>query len=389
MPNPITAALSTTASAEKPQAKPRAEDAQKAEASFQSVLDQHPDHHTESIEMIDLTTPEPAAPEPEGDPLPEETDLPDQEAVHGVTERPGQSEATPTDASHQAHAIAPPVVVLASSDGPTEGTLAATIQTPIQPRALNQPQAALVAPKVSGSVPTAKEQRQTGQETEPNIKGTRPLPDAEDVPDRAAVIRDPSPVSAAPKPAPTMVQMQLLASEKQANPADSAERSEPDEARAIRDVQTTAPAREATMTQQPMTAAARTEMARAIAGQMAAVIHARPQSGAVEVALNPEELGRVSIVLNGREDGFQITIAAERPETLDIMRRHIAVLEAEFRNLGLGHLSVDLGSSSDTHREAEKEGNSSNSDPQQIEHTVTTLSAAPRIGASGRIDIRL
>ena len=66
--------------------------------------------------------------------------------------------------------------------------------------------------------------------------------------------------------------------------------------------------------------AARAEVARAIAGQMAAAVQARPGSGAVEIALNPEELGRVSIVLNGRDDGFYVTIAAERPETLDLMR---------------------------------------------------------------------
>ncbi|MEO1106992.1 MAG: flagellar hook-length control protein FliK [Pseudomonadota bacterium] len=94
--------------------------------------------------------------------------------------------------------------------------------------------------------------------------------------------------------------------------------------------------------------AARAEVARAIAGQMAAAIQARPGLGAIEIALNPEELGRVSIVLNGREDGFYLTIAAERPETLDLMRRHIAMLSEEFQKLGYGDLSFDLGNSSDS-----------------------------------------
>ncbi len=93
---------------------------------------------------------------------------------------------------------------------------------------------------------------------------------------------------------------------------------------------------------------ARAEVARAVVGQLAAAISTRPSAGGVEIALNPEELGRVSITLNGREDGFYLTIAAERPETLDLMRRHIAILSAEFEKLGYGDLSLDLGMSGDT-----------------------------------------
>ncbi len=104
--------------------------------------------------------------------------------------------------------------------------------------------------------------------------------------------------------------------------------------------------RESTQTMPISTA--RVEIARAVAGQLAAAISTRPSAGGVEIALNPEELGRVSITLNGREDGFYLTIAAERPETLDLMRRHIAILSAEFERLGYRDLSLDLGLSGDT-----------------------------------------
>lgn len=89
----------------------------------------------------------------------------------------------------------------------------------------------------------------------------------------------------------------------------------------------------------------RPETARAIAGQMAAVITEKPGAGNIQIALNPEELGRVSITMGGREDGLHLLIAAERPETLDLMRRHIAVLADEFQKLGFGDLSFDLGQS--------------------------------------------
>jgi flagellar hook-length control protein FliK len=80
---------------------------------------------------------------------------------------------------------------------------------------------------------------------------------------------------------------------------------------------------------------------------MAAAIQVRAGSGTIEIALSPEELGRVSITLNGREDGMVLTIAAERPETLDLMRRHLAVLEAEFQSLGYSENSFDLSTADD------------------------------------------
>ena len=56
--------------------------------------------------------------------------------------------------------------------------------------------------------------------------------------------------------------------------------------------------------------------------------------GGVELRLSPEELGslRMSLGLDG--DIVRVTITADRPETLDLMRRHAADLAAEFRSLG-------------------------------------------------------
>lgn len=135
--------------------------------------------------------------------------------------------------------------------------------------------------------------------------------------------------------------------------------------------------------------AARAEVARAIAGQMAAAIQARPGSGAIEIALNPEELGRVSIVMNGRDDGFHLTIAAERPETLDLMRRHIAVLSEEFQKLGYGDLSFDLGNSSDSQQNPldHQQANSVDLTPQDHGAQAAPF---PKNTAPGRgIDMRL
>ncbi|PHR88516.1 MAG: hypothetical protein COA78_36380 [Blastopirellula sp.] len=62
----------------------------------------------------------------------------------------------------------------------------------------------------------------------------------------------------------------------------------------------------------------------------------------IEVALNPEELGRVRIALTHLDSGLSVTITAERPETLDLMRRHIEQLAAEFRQLGYDNIGFEF-----------------------------------------------
>ncbi len=132
---------------------------------------------------------------------------------------------------------------------------------------------------------------------------------------------------------------------------------------------------------------ARAEIARAIAGQMAAVI--TPKSGAVEIALNPEELGRVSITFSGRDDGAYLTILADRPETLDLMRRHISVLSQEFQKLGYGDLSFDLGTSDGAHQNS-RDGTFSTGDIAPDPHEDAGPAPHPRpIRPDGGLDMRL
>lgn len=59
----------------------------------------------------------------------------------------------------------------------------------------------------------------------------------------------------------------------------------------------------------------------------------------VEVTLAPEELGRVTMTIASGDGGLTLTLFAERPETLDLMRRHIDQLAQEFRDLGFGTLN--------------------------------------------------
>jgi hypothetical protein len=59
----------------------------------------------------------------------------------------------------------------------------------------------------------------------------------------------------------------------------------------------------------------------------------------IEVALNPEELGRVRMSISAIETGITVTVLAERPETLDMMRRHIDQLAREFQAIGYENIN--------------------------------------------------
>lgn len=65
--------------------------------------------------------------------------------------------------------------------------------------------------------------------------------------------------------------------------------------------------------------------------------------GRIEIALAPEELGRMTIAVTGEGDGLRIAITADRPETLDLLRRHADQLLADLRQGGMGGALLSFG----------------------------------------------
>lgn len=61
-----------------------------------------------------------------------------------------------------------------------------------------------------------------------------------------------------------------------------------------------------------------------------------------EIALSPEELGRVRIHLQPTEAGVQVLIQTERPETLELLRKNIALLSRDLADLGFEDLSFQF-----------------------------------------------
>ena len=87
----------------------------------------------------------------------------------------------------------------------------------------------------------------------------------------------------------------------------------------------------------------RPETPRLVAVQLAEAIATKGERN-IEVALSPEELGRVKMRLSTSEAGVSVLITTERPETQDMMRRHIDQLAEEFRRMGFEDISFEFSS---------------------------------------------
>lgn len=72
---------------------------------------------------------------------------------------------------------------------------------------------------------------------------------------------------------------------------------------------------------------------------VAAAANAAPD-GTVEITLDPVELGTLTITFRSEGEGLRIVIFAERPETLDLMRRNAGEFLADLRAQGFGQASL-------------------------------------------------
>ena len=76
--------------------------------------------------------------------------------------------------------------------------------------------------------------------------------------------------------------------------------------------------------------------------QIAEMLQTRPDAP-IEIALNPEELGRVRIALTQGDGGMIVTITAEQAETLELFRRNANDLRQELGAIGYGEIAFDFG----------------------------------------------
>ena len=65
--------------------------------------------------------------------------------------------------------------------------------------------------------------------------------------------------------------------------------------------------------------------------------------GPIEISLSPEELGKVKLTFQVSEAGaMNVVVAAERPETLELLRRNADTLLQDFQDLGYSQSSFEF-----------------------------------------------
>jgi len=127
------------------------------------------------------------------------------------------------------------------------------------------------------------------------------------------------------------------------------------------------------------------EIIRQIAPQLVPAI-SRDAGNTTEIALNPVELGKLRMNVTIHDGVVALQIMAERPETADLLRRHIESLAAELHALGFGDVTFSFseGGSAKT----SKDDGSSTTDIEDPKLTIDNP-AQPSKRASDGLDLRL
>lgn len=132
-------------------------------------------------------------------------------------------------------------------------------------------------------------------------------------------------------------------------------------------------------------------LVRHIAAQLAPFLGEVGQG--TDLRLDPEELGRLRLTVQTQDSTILLQVQADRPETADLIRRHIAELVQEFRAMGYAEVSVTLGERADGQRSGAgpgSQGPAAEGRPSGQTQTLPTAEVQPaaRPAPSG-LDLRL
>jgi len=105
----------------------------------------------------------------------------------------------------------------------------------------------------------------------------------------------------------------------------------------------------------------RPDLARHAIVQIAETIRATGER-AMELRLQPEELGRVSMTMTQDGAGLSVALAADRADTMDLIRRHIDLLAEELRRLGYASVSFSFEHGGDPRPQRDPEGSAGMTD---------------------------
>jgi flagellar hook-length control protein FliK len=125
--------------------------------------------------------------------------------------------------------------------------------------------------------------------------------------------------------------------------------------------------------------------------QQVAIAVSKSEGGTIDLALRPVELGETQISMEFEAERLVVTVATERPETQDLMRRQIDDLAREFRDLGYRDVSFRFEQQTGQQGQSRQaQGAAQNMNQAETEPDLSLETPAPRpTYVSGRLDIRL
>lgn len=149
------------------------------------------------------------------------------------------------------------------------------------------------------------------------------------------------------------------------------------------------------LAQTTATTSLRSDLAPHVARQIVEAVHHTPNR-LIEIALAPQELGRVRVSIKTDDKSIVVNILAERGETMDLMRRHIDQLGQTFRSIGYENVSFSFGQGASDNRQLTDHGAQSRlgaqeeAEPARAEPASSDVPLqSPLKTASGGVDIRL
>ncbi|WP_265501585.1 flagellar hook-length control protein FliK [Paracoccus beibuensis] len=114
----------------------------------------------------------------------------------------------------------------------------------------------------------------------------------------------------------------------------------------------------------------------------------RTRGDSTEIALSPEELGRIRLVMSG-PDRAHITVWAERPETLDLVRRNADLLAQHLAEAGVDAGSLDFRQDSGRGWQDDGPGRRGADDDEPYLAPAALVRLTPTTLSDRRLDIRL
>ncbi len=111
--------------------------------------------------------------------------------------------------------------------------------------------------------------------------------------------------------------------------------------------------------------------------------------GTVELSMSPDELGQLKVVLHSDAGKLHVTIQAERPETQDLLQRHLDGLERDFRSAGYSEVAFSFNGQRQNQVPRYEASVIANDEPLEAVEEGISLPAATAATSVGGLDLRI